>query len=48
MRGPITTSASDESDEAHSSTSEGEVIDRFRYLLSEIDTTKGGEFKISD
>jgi len=48
MRPPITTSASDESDEAHSSTSEREAIDRFADLLSEIDRIERGEFKISD
>ena len=48
MRGPIPTSASDEGDEAHSAPREREVVQGFRYLLSEINPTKGRVFKLSD
>jgi len=48
MRGPITTSASDEGDEAHSPSREREAVKGFSGLLSEINRVERGNFKLSD
>jgi hypothetical protein len=44
----ITTSASDERNDLHSTTSEREAIERLRDLLSEIDSVKRAMLKLSD